>query len=232
MGPLATADFLHKVIAATLAEHDEQHVPLLISCDPRIPRRPAAILQGAESPLPRLLEIRDRLIQAGATALVMPCNTAHHWHAELQHACNVPFPSLVDIACDAAASRTAEGACIGLVATRATLASGLFEAALAVRGRRALRPTDALLDETMLPSIAHVKAGRLAQAGPLMAKAVQGLLDNGADLVVLACTEAPIALSAASGDLQARCVDSTLALAKATVALWQQSAAGSGPASA
>jgi aspartate racemase len=228
MGPLATADFLHKVIAATPAEDDEQHVPLLISSDPRIPRRPAAILQGGESPLPRLLEIRDRLIQAGATALVMPCNTAHHWHAELQRGCTVPFPSLIDIACDAAAARTAEGACIGLVATRATLAAGLFDAALAARGRRALRPTDALLDAAMLPAIAHVKAGRLAQAGPLMAQAVQGLLDRGADLVVLACTEAPIALAAAPGDLQARCVDSTLALAKATVMLWQQSAAGSG----
>jgi aspartate racemase len=80
----------------------------------------------------------------------------------------------------------------------------------------------------MLPAIAHVKAGRLAQAGPLMAQAVQGLLDNGADLVVLACTEAPMALAAASGGLQARCVDSTLALAEATVSLWQQCSGGSG----
>ncbi len=146
---------------------------------------------------------------------------------QLRQGCTVPFPSLIDIACDAAASRTAGGACIGLVATRATLASGLFEEALAARGRRALRPTDALLDAAMLPAIAHVKAGRLAQAGPLMAQAVQGLLDNGADLVVLACTEAPIALAAASGDLQARCVDSTLALAESTVALWQRPSAGS-----
>jgi aspartate racemase len=61
-----------------------------------------------------------------------------------------------------------------------------------------------------------------------MAQAVQGLLDQGADLVVLACTEAPIALAAVPGDLRARCVDSTLALAEATVMLWQQSAAGSG----
>ena len=44
MGPRATADFLNKVIAATPAEHDDEHVPLLISNDPRIPRRPAAIL--------------------------------------------------------------------------------------------------------------------------------------------------------------------------------------------
>jgi aspartate racemase len=65
-----------------------------------------------------------------------------------------------------------------------------------------------------------------------MAQAVQGLLDHGADLVVLACTEAPIALAAAPADLQARCVDSTQALAEATVMLWQQPAADSGLRSA
>jgi aspartate racemase len=220
MGPLATADFLNKVIAATPAEHDDEHVPLLISNDPRIPRRPAAILEGAESPLPRLREIRDRLIAAGATALVMPCNTAHHWHAALAADCPVPFPSIIDAACDEVAARSSAGGRVGLVATRATLAARLFEPALAARGRLALLPNDALLDSAMLPAIAHIKAGRLTQAGPLMARAVQALLDQGAEVVVLACTEAPIALAPAPANLQARCVDATQSLANATVALW------------
>jgi aspartate racemase len=69
---------------------------LHISCDPRIPKRPAAILDGGESPLPRLREIRDRLLAAGATALVMPCNTAHHWYDELAADCPVPFLSIVE----------------------------------------------------------------------------------------------------------------------------------------
>lgn len=158
MGPLATADFLSKVIAATPAERDEQHVPMLISNDARIPPRPAAILAGAESPLPRLREIRDRLVAAGATALVMPCNTAHHWHAALTADCALPFPSIIDAACDDAAARVARGSRVGLVATRATLAAKLFEPALAARGLLPLLPSDALLDTLLLPAIAHVKA--------------------------------------------------------------------------
>ncbi len=79
MGPLATADFFSKVIAATPAKGDADHVPLLIQSDPRIVSRPAAILGNGRSPLPDLLLGRDRLIQAGATALAMPCNTAHFW---------------------------------------------------------------------------------------------------------------------------------------------------------
>jgi aspartate racemase len=222
MGPLATADFLSKVIAATPAEHDEQHVPLLISNDPRIPRRPPAILEGGESPLPRLRDIRDRLVAAGATALVMPCSTAHHWHAALSADCALPFPSIIEVACDAAAARTAAGARVGLVATRATLASGLFEPVLAARGRSAVLPTDEVLDGAMLPAIAHVKAGRLVQAGPLMNSAVQALLDQGAQVVILACTEAPIAMASSSGGLPGECVDATQALALATLALWRK----------
>ena len=221
MGPLATVDFMHKVILATPAETDEQHVPLLVSNDPRVPPRPAAILGDGESPLPRLLEIRDRLLRAGATALVMPCNTAHHWHAALLAGCPVPFPSIIDASCDDVAARLPQGGRVGLIATRATLAAGLFTSALAVRGLQPIIPTDAVAEQAMLPAIAHVKAGRVAQAAPLMARAVESLRADGADSIILACTEAPIAMAAAGGDLEALCVDSTMSLARATVALWR-----------
>jgi aspartate racemase len=226
MGPLATVDFMHKVILATEAERDEQHVPLLVSNDPRVPSRPPAILGDGVSPLPRLIEIRDRLVHAGATALVMPCNTAHHWHAALRVGCALPFPSIVDVSCDEVAARLPRGGRVGLIATRATLAAGLFDSALAARGLAPLRPSDAVADACMLPSIAHVKAGRLAEAGPLMARAVQSLLEGGADAVILACTEAPIALQAATRELDRLCVDTTLALARATVALWRSPGSG------
>lgn len=84
------------------------------------------------------------------------------------------------------------------------------------------RPDDALLDGAILPSILHVKAGRLERAQPLLASAVLSLLDTGTDLAILACTEAPIALAAADAELLAACVDTTQVLADAAVALWQR----------
>jgi len=222
MGPLATADFVQKVISATSAEHDEQHVPMLISNDPRIPRRPAAILQGAQSPLPRLMEIRDNLIHAGATALVMPCNTAHYWHADLMQGCRLPFPSIIELTCDQVTTKAADGGLVGLVATEATLATGLFQTALERRGLSSLVPTDQIVREFMLPSIAYVKSGQLAKAAPLMQATVHHLLENNAKTVILACTEAPIAMSGVPDFMDKHCVDSTDALARATVDLWGQ----------
>jgi len=222
MGPLATVDFFAKVVAATDAQEDAGHVPLLIHSDPRIPGRPAALLHGGPSPLPALMAARDRLIAAGAQGLVMACNTAHFWHAQLREGCALPFPSIVDTACAQALQAFGPGARIGLVATRATLATHLFDAALHAQGLRLVAPSKRALDDWILPAIALVKAGRPQQAGPMLVQAIQAMQADGAQGIILACTEAPLALQDAPQALQALCVDSTAALAQATVALWHQ----------
>lgn len=221
MGPLATADFFSKVIAATPATQDENHVPLLIQSDPRVPSRPAAILRGGESPLPALLAGRDRLLAAGAIALAMPCNTAHFWFAELLEGCPVPFLSIVDATCDEAAALAAPGAFIGLIATGATLAAHLFDKRLHALGFVPLLPYDAEMTALVLPAIALVKAGRAREAGALVEQAVQALLTRGATTVVLACTETPLALDAVGSKMRSVCVDSTGALARTCVRWWQ-----------
>ena len=222
MGPLATVDFFSKLIAATPASCDADHVPLLIQSDPRIPPRPPAILSGAPSPLPALLAGRDRLITGGALALAMPCNTAHFWHAELARDCPVPFLSIVQVCCDELGALAAPGASIGLIATRATLAARIFDAPLLAAGYSPLPPEDFQLDDVILPAIEHVKAGRAAVGGQLIEQAVTRLLARGAAAGILACTETPVALDAIDSPLRARCIDSTAALARSCVAWWSQ----------
>jgi aspartate racemase len=221
MGPLATADFFAKVIAATPATRDEDHVPLLIQSDPRVPSRPAAILRGGESPLPQLLAGRDRLIAAGATALAMPCNTAHYWYPQLAEGCSVPFISILQACCNEAAARVAPGGQVGIIGTGATLSAGLFSTPLRQRGYVPIVPPDEELQEVVLPAIERVKAGFPAEAGAMLERSVQALIDRGAGAVILACTETPLALDAVGSPLRANCIDSTAALARACVAWWQ-----------
>jgi aspartate racemase len=78
------------------------------------------------------------------------------------------------------------------------------------------------LDDWVLPAIALVKAGKTAQAGLLLAQAITQMQADGANGIILACTEAPMALEHASPAVQDICLDSTQALAQATVAMWQQ----------
>lgn len=221
MGPLATLDFMHKVIEESGAADDADHVPMLVSCDPRIPPRPAAILAEGTSPLPALLQVRDRLLAGGATVLVMPCVTAHHWYEALAGGCAVPFPSLVDAGCDAAGRIMPRGARVGIAATRATLAAGLFDAALARRGLQAVNPSDDVLERALLPCIAAVKSGQIARAAELLDATLQALADQGATHFLLACTELPIAAANRKDALTAACIDPTRALARCAVAWWR-----------
>ena len=221
MGPLATVDFFNKVLAATPAKGDADHVPLLIQSDPRIAPRPAAILSGGRSPLPELLAGRDRLIAAGAVALAMPCNTAHFWYADLLKGCSVPFLSIVDASVSELALLADAGAPIGIIATRATLAAQIFDAPLAHAGYTVLLPDDAMMDTLVLPGIELVKAGDALGGGQLIEQAVQALLTRGVRTVILACTETPLALDAVQSPLRSQCVDSTAALARCCVAWWQ-----------
>lgn len=220
MGPAATADFFAKLIEETPASCDEDHIAALIISDPRLPGRPAAILEDGQSPLPALLAIRDKLLAAGATMLAMPCNTAHFWYDDLARDCPVPFVSIVEASCDAVAPLALPGSRIGLIGTRATLAAGIFDRRLKASGYAVLLPGEEELAEAILPSIRRVKEGRAVQAGEMLAPAVQLLLDRGAGAVILACTETPLALDAIGSPLRSRCVDSNRALAKACVARW------------
>ena len=46
MGPAATVEFMRRVIEATPARDDADHVHLIVDNDPHIPSRIAALLEG------------------------------------------------------------------------------------------------------------------------------------------------------------------------------------------
>ena len=224
MGPWATADFFAKLIAETPARCDEEHVPVLLLSDPRIPPRPPAILGDAESPLPVLRRLRDRLIAAGATLLAMPCNTAHAWYAPLAQDCPVPFLSIVEAACDAVAPIAPPPSTIALIATQATLVSRIYEGPLAARGYRVFLPEAHEQRDGITPAIELVKRGDSRAAGRLLVPVIESLLARGADGVILGCTETPIALDALDAPVRARCVDANRALARRCIEAWRASA--------
>jgi aspartate racemase len=217
MGPLATADFFHKLLQATPAACDEDHIPVLIHSVPQIPSRPAAILRGGASPLPALAAARDRLIAVGATLLAMPCNTAHHWHADLA-AVPIPFPHIADAVAYELPLRATR---VGIIATAATLAARIYARRLDA-GLEWLAPDESTYQHAVQPGIDAVKRNAAADGGRLLEPVVAGLLGRGATCVVLACTEVPVALDAVASPLRQHCIDSTAALARTCVRLWQQ----------
>lgn len=217
MGPLAAADFLTKLVEETPATRDQDHIPYVAWGVPQIPERPAAILHDGESPLPEMLRGIAALKQAGATAIAIACNTAHYWYDELAQQGGLPILHIADAACDALTERGIHGGSIGLLGTDGTIAAGFFQKRFAARGLNCIVNTRADQDDLVLPAIAAVKTHDLRRANELATRAVTRLLGSGAQAVVLACTETPVAIDFSVSPVSIHCIDATRALARACV---------------
>lgn len=222
MGPLATVDFLAKLVACTPAGGDADHVPAIVASIPQIPSRVAAVLAYGESPLPAMLAARDRLLAAGATLLAMPCNTAHRWHDELAAGIDAPFLHIADAALAEVEASVPRNGTVGVIATEATHAIGLFSARLERAGYRVAVPASDEDVAAVGEGIAAVKRGRAAEGGARFAKVVASLERAGAGAIVLGCTEVPPGLAAAGIRAGVPWVDPTEALARACADAWSR----------
>ncbi|GAA6199526.1 amino acid racemase [Aquicoccus sp. SU-CL01552] len=184
MGPEATILLMQKVLAAVPARDDADHVPLIVHQNPQVPSRIKALIEGqGADPAPVLQRMARDLQAAGARALAMPCNTAHHYAPAIRAACGLPLLDMVELT---AARLAREGAQrVGLLASPAVRITGVFDAAFAARGLTACYPED---DAPILALIRAVKSGD-TNGAPALAKAALALLDAGCDRALIACTE-------------------------------------------
>lgn len=215
MGPLATADLFQKIVTLTDASRDSEHIRVYIDSNPSIPDRTAAILDRGPDPLPAMEDSLRKLEACGADCIVMPCNTAHYFLPRLQGLTGVPFLSMLDAAAAACRARF-PGRTAAVLATRGTLAAGLYQAALEREGIPFLVPEEAEQAALMEVIYGGVKAGAPAERyrGALLS-VLDALSSRGADCFILGCTELPLALRLLG--LDRPCVDPTEELARAAV---------------
>lgn len=224
MGPLATVDFMQKLLAASDARTDQDHVPSIISSVPQIPDRTEAFRGTGSSPLGAMVECALRLKAAGVGLIVIPCNTAHLWYEEVEERTGVPMLHIVDSAIEDAMDRAGTDTRIGLLATDATLASGLYINRRADDSTKSamhwMLPTAQEMLDWVMPGIRAVKAGDLNTGRRLLLQSAQALRQRGAQALVMGCTEIPVVLD--DGNAPMPTIDATGALAR-RAAQWSRS---------
>ena len=212
MGPDATVDFMSRVVRATPADKDQDHLRILVDNNPQVPNRQEALLRGGEDPGPALASMAKGLEAAGADFLVMPCNTAHAFKEAIEASVRIPLVSIIDVTVEACGDVET----VGVLATDGCISSGVFQQALSERGKRAVMLDDAQM-QALMQLITRIKAGDASPevAGGMRALA-EALVARGANAVIAGCTEIPLVL----GDdmCEVPLVSSTDALARATVA--------------
>lgn len=219
MGPEATLLFLDYLLRLTPARSDQEHLPVIVFNDPRIPDRTEAIFGTGESPLPMLQDFARRLEEAGAELLVIPCNTAHYFWEGIIESISIPALNILDTTVEQILRFRGENAGmkakIGILATNGTIRMNLYQERLERSGYEPITPDEAQQRETQ-QLIKSIKAGvPRSETGPVLQRLIEHLVDRGAEGVILGCTELGLALNGAAHAVPL--FDSLMILAEKTV---------------
>ena len=179
------------------------------------------------------VEIGGLLLAEGAKMLVVACNTASALAIpRMRQVFNVPVQGVVKPGAEAAASTTRNGR-IGVIGTRATIASGAYERAI-----HAVRPDAEVFAAPCPLLVPAIEEGLFDDpiTDAILARTLEPLVAKDIDTLVLGCTHYPLALPAIarSAGPKVTLVDSAencaLAVKKLLAQLAMEAPGGSDPA--
>jgi aspartate racemase len=193
---------------------------------PQVPDRQRALAGHGASPLAAMQAGVAALNAAGASRIVIACNTAHYWFDELAAGSRARLIHIVDATLE---MMRRQGSIlpsrVGLIATQGTLDADLYQSRLAGLGIECLLLTPVEMTQLFTPGCYAVKQGRMQEAAALMEAAADCLIQRGAGRLLLACTEVPLALAQADPALRELTIDPARALAQVCARYWRRSSA-------
>ena len=231
VGPFAGLDLQQKIAAQTMAQKDQDHVTVLsVSRPSTIPDR-TEYLQGvvAENPAKAIAEQIQLLAKMGADLVGIPCNTAHspriinQIQAELESApCQIHLLHMIEEVGRFLQENYPEIRRVGILSTTGTYQTAVYPQVLGMLGFTVVTPNLTMQEELIHPAIYHPQYG-IKSCGFVTEQARQSLLAGiaacqaqGAEAVVLGCTEIPLAISEQKVG-ETVMIDPTLILARALI---------------
>lgn len=213
MGPLATVKLFEKIVHASDASKDQDHIPIIIDSNSKIPDRTSYILGGDHSPIDQLVKSAKRLENAGADFLIMPCNTAHYFYGEIVKSINIPFLNMIE---ETAKHIKEEWDFqeVGLLATSGTYKSKVYEDAFNKYDLKVINPSEEDYKQVM-DLIYNIKMGIDQENLDGFYRTMEKMGKKGADLFILGCTELSVAVD--MYNLQGNFIDPMDAIAKSAI---------------
>ena len=245
VGPYAGLDLAKKIFDNTKAQHDQEHLDVLLINSPRlIDDRTAYILAVRDgksatdpatdpaNPGRGIIACIRKLAAAGAAVVGVPCHTAHapliFDVVEREVVSRLPgirLLHLVHTTVAAVCECLPQGSTIGLLATPGTYASGVYQTHVAkvdLRGHYRLLEPDEEGKSRIRDAIYDTSYGIKATAAPATFRAIDylatevwRLYERGANAIIMGCTEIPLALDGCAFPIPL--IDPAIAFARALI---------------
>ncbi|MCX6583445.1 MAG: amino acid racemase [Candidatus Aminicenantes bacterium] len=219
MGPEATVHMFNLIVKYTKADTDQEHIPIIVFNNPKIPDRTTAILHGGPSPLQALVESAKLLEKAGADLIVMPCHTAHYFYNEIITHIHIPFLHLQRETLRCMEQQPGNIKRFGLIATAGTIKMGLFQAVFneSKKGLEIITPGSEDREIMMAAMYGEkgIKRGFKEEPRELLLKVIAHLKEQGVEAIIAGCSETSLVLR--ESEMQLPVIDPLKITAKAAI---------------
>ena len=194
MGTQAGLDFCNKLAIINRGKIDQKYPLFILYNKSNIPKRPENLKKYYN--VLNSLVAGCRLLQKNKCKfIVMPCNTAHYWHDDLQKKINIPIISMPKEVYLHTKKSCKKYSKIGILCTEATLKTKVYNKYFD-NDYKLVGPDKLLQKKSVNKSIKLVKMGKVKEAEKAIRPAINFLIKIKCKKIILGCTELPIAIFA------------------------------------
>ena len=194
MGTQAGLDFCNKLALINRGKIDQQYPLFILYNKSNIPKRPENI-KKYNNVLNSLIKGCLLLQKNKCKFIVMPCNTAHYWHGDLQKKIKIPIVSMPKEVYLYSKKTCKNNSKIGILCTEATLKTKIYNKYFD-KNFDLISPKKSIQKNSVNKSIKLVKMGKVREAEKAIRPAVNYLMKRKCKKIILGCTELPIAIFA------------------------------------
>ena len=197
MGSRACSLFFNKVIDYCPAVKDQDFIEVIIHNNTAIPDRTRAILHNEPSPLKEIVRSIQLLDQSNVDVMVLTCNTSYYYYDEFSKYAVAKILHPVELVRQYVQENNFSK--VGLLATSGTISSGIYHREFHKHGLPVLTLNEEEQEALFMQSVYMengLKSSNISKrAIRLMQRAMDRLLEMGADTIIAGCTEVPLALN-------------------------------------
>ena len=215
MGPLATVKLFEKIVLNTSASSDQEHPPILIDNNTRIPDRTQFVLGKGLDPRPELIKSAKKLKKMGADFLIMPCNNAHYFYEDIVKEIDIPLLSMIEVAVETVKTRFKDEK-IGILGTDGTIMGRVYQKALERENLDYLIPSIEGQKEVM-KLIYNIKMGIYDNNLEKLYEEFFDMKNNGVQVFIIGCTELSVAVDMYNFKEKIEYIDALELLAKKAI---------------